>query len=69
MPEQRKRAVLVVHFALGLVVGGLAGLIAGVLLFEDRPVSVVAVAAAGALVFGVLGIAFRERVAEFFPWY
>lgn len=68
MPEQRKRAALV-YFALGLVVGGLAGLIAGVLLFEDRPVSVAAAAAAGALVFGVLGIVFKERVVEFFPWY
>lgn len=68
MPEQRKRASLV-YFALGLVVGGLAGLIAGVLLFEDRPVSVAAAAAAGALVFGVLGIVFKERVVEFFPWY
>ena len=67
MPKQGRRAP--VYFALGFLVGGLAGLIAGVLLFEGRPGSVVAVAAAGALVFGVLGILFRERVVEFFPWY
>lgn len=68
MAKQGKRAALL-YFVLGLVVGGLAGLIAGVLLFENRPGSVVAVAAAGALVFGVLGILFRDRVVEFFPWY
>jgi hypothetical protein len=57
------------YFMLGLVVGGFAGLIAGVLLFENRSGSVIAAAAAGALVFGVLGILFKERVVEFFPWY
>jgi len=67
MPEQGRRAV--VYFALGLVVGGLAGLIAGVLFFENRPGSVLAAAGVGALVFGVLGILFKDRVVEFFPWY
>lgn len=45
MPTKGKRAA-VVYFVLGLVVGSLAGLIAGVLLFENRPSLVTSTAAA-----------------------
>lgn len=65
--KERRRAVL--FLVVGLLVGGLAGLIGGILLFENRPGLLVAAAGAGALVFGVLGILFKERVLEFFPWY
>lgn len=68
MPRKEKRAAILFLVA-GLLVGGLAGLIGGVLLFENRPWLLVAAAGAGALVFGVLGILFRERMLEFFPWY
>jgi hypothetical protein len=59
----------VVFLGLGLLVGGAAGLIGGTMLFEDRPGLVVATAAAGGIVFAVLGLLFKERVVEFFPWY
>jgi hypothetical protein len=68
MAKNGKRSVLA-FLALGLLVGSLAGLIGGVLLFESRPWLLVASAAAGALVLGALGLLFRERVLEFFPWY
>ena len=68
MREPRKWATLL-YFALGLLVGGVAGLIAGVLLFEDRPTWITAATVVGALLFGALGIAFKERLLEFFPWY
>ena len=68
MPKKEKREA-VVYFVVGLLLGSLAGLIAGILLFENRPWLVTSTAAAGALVFGVLGILFKELVAEFFPWY
>jgi membrane associated rhomboid family serine protease len=59
----------IAFFGLGLLVGGAAGLIGGTVLFEDRPGLVVATAAAGGIIFGVLGLLFKERVVEFFPWY
>jgi zinc transporter ZupT len=67
-PERRKRTTFV-YLVLGSVVGGIAGLIAGALLFENRPMLVEAAAAAGALIFGVLGVLFKERVVEFLTWY
>lgn len=68
MPKQGKRTT-VIYFVLGLLVGGITGLIAGALLFHDRPGLIVAAAVAGALLFGVLGILFKEHLIEFFPWY
>jgi len=68
MPKQRKWTT-VIYFVLGLLVGGITGLIAGVLFFDDRPDLIVAATVAGALLFGVLGIVFKERVIELFPWY
>ena len=68
MANQEKESALL-YFVLGLVIGGLTGFIAGILVFENRPGSLIAVTVAGALVFGVLGIVFKDRVVEFFPWY
>lgn len=68
MPKQGKWTS-VLYFGLGLLVGGITGLIAGAVLFDDRPGLVVVVTVAGALLFGVLGILFKERLVEFFPWY
>ena len=68
MPRKEKRAA-VLFFVAGLLVGGLAGLIGGILLFENRPGLLIVAAAVGALVFSVLGILFKERMLEFFPWY
>jgi hypothetical protein len=66
MAEQGRNAG--VYFLVGTLIGGLLGLVTGIVLHQEFRPPVFWFAAGGALLFGILGVVFKDDLLHFIPW-